>query len=83
MSKYIKLNAAIRILWELGMPLSDYESYAKQLESLPTIDIVHCEDCKHNENTCINHGEMSPRCRYTNYTKFADDFCSYGERSGR
>lgn len=43
MSKYINLNAAIRILWELGMPLCDYESYAKQLESLPTIEVS--EDC--------------------------------------
>lgn len=52
------------------------------LDSAPSIDIVRCGECKYNENTCINHGEMNPRCRYANYKRSADDFCSYGEREG-
>lgn len=44
MSKYIKLNAAIRILWGLDMPRCDYEGGVKQLESLPTIEISDSED---------------------------------------
>ena len=44
------------------------------------VDFVTCGECKYNENPCTNHGEMSPRCRYANYKRSADDFCSYGCR---
>ena len=92
MSRYIKLEDAINgkcpveDIWEdcINCPLDNNGiepcKMGKWLKSLPTIDIVHCGECKHNENTCINHGEMSPRCRYVNYKRSADDFCSYGER---
>ena len=50
----------------------------KLIEDAPSIDIVRCRECKWNENTCINHGEMKPRCKFTDYVHTADDFCSYG-----
>ena len=52
--------------------------HTEEIASMP--DIVRCKECKWNENTCLNHGIMKPRCKFTDYVHSADDFCSYGER---
>lgn len=44
-------------------------------------EVVRCKDCKHNNNTCRNHGKMEPRCDFTSRKLKEMDFCSYGERS--
>ena len=102
MSKYIKLD--IEKLYEknrtygcifLGDPYCDdcpfdgiYCRILDWIESLPTIDIVHCEDCKWfiadkplklkdgteiEDNYCSRPNQQSSFLKHT-------DFCSYGER---
>lgn len=63
-----------------GVLYLPYRDVRKSLNSAPSIDIVRCKECRWNENTCINHGEMKPWCKFTDYVHTADDFCSYGER---
>ena len=53
--------------------------HTEEIASMPSV--VRCKECKWNENTCVNHGVMKPRCRFTDYVHSADDFCSYGERA--
>ena len=52
-----------------------FEELKKIVEQAPSIDIVHCGECKAYDSECEWCGglglEMKP-----------DDFCSYGERSG-
>ena len=83
MSKYIKLNAAIRILWELGMPLRNYESGTKQLESLPSINIVHCKECKfkrlYDDETKYFYCALEDRPN-RNWSVDEWNFCWWGER---
>jgi hypothetical protein len=48
-----------------------------QIDKAPSIDIVHCQDCKHwvyNFNGCSRNPCAEPW--------YAEDFCSYGEREG-
>lgn len=52
------------------------------LNEFPTIDIVHCKDCKWSESNGSNtdgyfchHGHHNPL-----YQVFSLHFCSYGER---
>ena len=75
MSKYVKLEDALRIFWELDMPLCDYKCGAKQLESLPTIDIVRCKECRWYNP--LTKGCCRNPCVEAWYD---NDFCSYGER---
>lgn len=73
MSKYIKLDEAIKRTNQL------YHGYEVEewLESLPTIDIVHCRECKYwkSEHICIGRWGW-----YGTMLTEADAFCSYGER---
>ena len=52
------------------------------LRMAKSIDIVRCKECKHNYNTCINHGKMQPRCDFTDRVLTENDYCSRGEREG-
>lgn len=55
----------------------DYLKYWKHLEAYDQIrdeqgiDIVFCNECKHNHDST---------CEYAEWECNADDFCSYGER---
>lgn len=72
---------------ELDAEWSEYEdgyiSYSQiQIDTAPTIDIVHCKDCKWSESNGSNtdgyfchHGHHNPL-----YQVFSLHFCSYGER---
>lgn len=76
MSRYVKADM-------IGCPCGYCEGYdecQKEVEEAPSIDIVFYKECRWNENTCINHGEMKPWCKFTDYVHTADDFCSYGEK---
>ena len=72
MSKYIKLEDAIH---NINLEVTGRKEYTGDmkanlffaLDDLPTIDIVHCKECKHRS---------APKCAITN----DNDFCSYGER---
>ena len=43
-------------------------------------EIIRCKDCKHNYNTCFNHGVNEPMCDFTDRKLKETDFCSFGER---
>lgn len=57
----------------------------RRIEKMPTkadtVEVVRCKDCKHNNNTCRNHGKMEPMCDFTRKKLKEMDFCSYGERN--
>lgn len=77
MSKYIKLDTAIEHTNQL------YHGYEVEewLESLPTIDIVRCKECKHCQYEVIE--ETMPIYIYCDLWKGEtewDSYCSYGER---
>ena len=44
------------------------------------VEVVRCRDCKHNYNTCLNHGINQPMCDFTDRKLREDDFCSRGEK---
>ena len=85
MSKYIKLEDAedkMYQLWEEDTDSkinsayrSDDDSAIEALRSLPTIDIVRCEECE-------NFNPMTHGCKRSPSVEpwWEDDFCSYGER---
>lgn len=53
------------------------------LNSSDAVEVVRCKDCKHNyRRTTWNHGERDdPACKYTNYVRDNDFYCSYGEKA--
>lgn len=58
------------------------ESVIEFAEALPTVDaveVVRCKNCVHYQP--VDGGR--PLCEYHERATFADDFCSYGERSAR
>lgn len=81
MSKYIEIDELISAI--KTAPVWTGLDAITRIKTLPSIDIVRCKECRWNENTCINHGEMKPRCKFTDYVHTADDFCSYGERKDK
>lgn len=66
MTKYIKLEDIQKIFADENRPLNwtdteaeaqevwDFDFYKSQIESLPTIDIVYCKDCKRVEHTPVS-----------------------------
>ena len=86
MNKYIKLEDAIskivntptRVITNNLTALADRQhEIIDMLADLPTIDIVHCEDCKYY--TPLD--ESRPfYCPIGIWKVNADDFCSQGER---
>ena len=79
MSDYIKRSDVMNILHGGTF----WTGLAKEIQALPAADVVEvvrCKDCKHNENTCLNHGKMRPRCKFTMFVRSANSFCSWGER---
>lgn len=75
MAEYI--NMAMADMWEAYGKAKDDIDMAEQFERLPTIDIVHCKECKYN-----NVDKMGWYCN-KHYHRYADEnthFCSDGER---
>lgn len=63
--------------------LDDRERVAQMIESAPTVDaepVVRCKDCKWNYDTSVNHGNMFPKCKFTDYVRTGDFYCAMGER---
>ena len=88
MSEYTKREDAIEALMCYFIPqvyTGEQVDRAKNIaesiiNGVPTIEIIHCKDCKHNYNTCFNHGVNEPICDFTDRKLKETDFCSYGER---
>ena len=69
MSRYIDAE------WLLGVAkLSNGVVDIDDIYNAPSIDIVHCGECK------WYNGRMAYNCRFHISKVNADDFCSYGER---
>ena len=79
MSKYIRLDEATDLLRGIDATMTG-EFVADLLESLPTIEIVHCGECKHR-NTA-NCPMIWFDVRFEGYRPgdFDNYFCSDGER---
>lgn len=78
MIKYIKLDDAIKKVEEHILP--DFRGKVKAiLSDLPTIDIVHCKDCKYFKlhESVFGKGWI---CKRNHVVVGSVDFCSYGER---
>lgn len=75
MSRYIKLADALRVLADTCY----LDEIDKNMQELPSIDIVFCKECKHWRNT---DAEKIPTASIACGNMHADDFCSYGEREG-
>lgn len=73
MSKYIDLNEATDLFKGIDATMTG-GWVADTLEALPTIDIIHCKECKYWRT------DENVRCRLLPYAD-ANDYCSYGERS--
>ena len=82
MSRYIKVEGIRNALIELNnngkrLERETTTNIIKALGSLPTIDIVHCKDCKHY----ISDGGALMECEtHDGLLACENDFCSYGER---
>lgn len=69
MSRWIEIDTSL--LKTVSVGGLSAKALWKRIMEQPTIDIVRCKECKHN-NYCCRH--ISPPGRKP------DDFCSYGER---
>lgn len=57
--------------------------FNRAIEEMPTVDavpVVRCKDCKWNYDTSVNHGNMFPKCKFTDYVRTGDFYCAMGER---
>ena len=54
-----------------------------EVEDAPTVDaveVVRCKDCKHWDKDALWCNINSAQFNDSNYTWYAENFCSYGER---
>ena len=85
MSKYIKVEDILSLA-EKGVLISNsnYKKVRKAIESLPTIDIVHCRNCKHREDRVFEvdgEGICTEICLMFGKIIFnEDEFCNYGRK---
>ena len=58
----------------------DYKVFAEAvLKDVPAQDIVRCKECRSYDDK--DYGEPTRYCKWHESVVYADDFCSYGERS--
>ena len=90
MSRYIKLEDVQKIFADENRPLNwtdteaetqevwDFDFYKSQIESLPTMEIIHCKDCKFQGKPANG---LRP-CGHNQGLMLAqdDNFCPYGKR---
>lgn len=83
MSRYVPLKDVARLSLSMMGILNTEWAYAMQ--GLPSIEIVHCRECKYwrtkQKNVPWNHSRKYCTRVVTMNTK-ADDFCSYGCKRG-
>ena len=83
MSKYIDADETLeQIRKKLGVKSLDYLLEAERqivavIQSMPSIDIVFCKECKHWRNT---DAEKIPTASIACGNMHTDDFCSYGQK---
>lgn len=83
MSKYIdrsKVNDEIvRVLEHTDCKGEYIDRVLRAIESIPTIDIVHCKDCEYFKlhESVFGKGWI---CKRNHVVVGSVDFCSYGER---
>lgn len=86
MSEYVKLEDAIHNINLEVIGRKEYTGDMKAnlffaLDDLPTIDIVHCGECKCCRDELIEeHMPLYIYCEKWNHETGFDDFCSAGER---
>lgn len=69
-------------------PFNLVTSYIKVVENMPTIDIIHCEECKHyipddeeeNFGECFSLRDIVRGDDATTVYVDGDFFCKFGER---
>lgn len=78
MSRYIDADAIEKrrmdyILDGHAESVADMTEWGMALIEAPSIDIVRCKECKHNQGGT---------CEYAEWNCKPDDFCNYGEPKG-
>lgn len=85
MSKYVKLEEVIETVYQCRRAEANDEWIKRWLEplnSLPTIDIVHCRECRHwRAYETWSMCELWTGDPYEAAPTETDGFCSYGERT--
>lgn len=80
MTKYINLDEATDLFRGIDATMAG-SFVADTLESLPTIDIVHCGECKCCRDELIEeHVPLYIYCEKWNHETDFDGFCKWGER---
>lgn len=75
MSKYIEAE------WLIARIPSEEMIAKMAVAHAPTIDIVHCRECKHKyQEPWLNGVKVESECEIWHNATLDDDFCSYGER---
>lgn len=73
------LKEVVRFSTEEGSSTVCSKLYA-DISNMPTIDIVHCKDCKHIDRTiCLTSFPEKYGCKLGNGAHRLDFFCSDGE----
>lgn len=70
--EYIERKAALDAIWQ------GCGACAEELEQLPVVEIVKCEECKHQTSCLSEVASLNKTLTGTLYTKI--EFCSRGER---
>ncbi len=83
MSKWIDADALIG-RWS-NMSIRGRTEFDQEIMVAPSIDIVHCKECKFGEFYAVDTGEdymTGLWCELNQKDCMIDDFCSRGEREG-
>lgn len=88
MSRYINRDETVKALIELDAKLGSQQQAKRgvrlaigYVNNLPTIDMVHCKDCKHSRVYALDSNEEPQRWCVVGIVKAVDDddYCSWGE----
>ena len=80
MSRYIDAEWLEENAKQYSLGYYDYDEWATPLNvlgSAPSIDIVHCRECKHSGV----RNDADVECKRHKLIMRLNDFCSYGSRS--
>lgn len=77
MSEFYKKEDVLEFL-NLHCPKDMWEY---QIEDLPSMDIVHCKDCKYSIEVKESDDIICKHpSQHSTYERTGDDYCSYGAR---
>lgn len=83
MSKYYKAEDIERLIENIiNVMIGKEEPIETALCELPTIDIVHCKDCKNvtYKTNPVRTQDVFYGCHYSEIQHDGDFYCAYGER---